>query len=92
MSLYNDIFVAFNSDDPEPKCDVYSCSECGWEGAVEDCEVEIEGDYESGYYDVPICPICKPEGCINDGSMSKEQFTRWEAWFERNRKRNSDEP
>ena len=70
----------------EPKPDIAICEECGWEGPIHECETGEDGDWESGYYTVDLCPKCEDGGCISY-SMSDECIEEWEAW----EKRRSDE-
>lgn len=37
-----------------------------------DCEIDQEGDWESGYYDIHLCPKCEDGGCIDDYDYSEE--------------------
>jgi len=57
--------------------DIARCMECGWKGKISKCVREQEGDYESGYYDVDMCPKCKDGGEI-DYDMSRKQLKKWE--------------
>ena len=65
----------------EPKCDLCRCSNCGWEGKTSDCETDEEGDWESGYYTIDLCPECDDGGCIDDYDMSDERLDEWDAWY-----------
>ena len=64
----------------EPKPDIAICSECGWRGSVEKCIKEQDGDWESGYYEIDECPICKDGGCIDNYDMSPQRFKEWKQW------------
>ena len=68
--------------DPEPKADLASCSECGWKGLVSQCVEGQDGDWESGYYEIDLCPVCEDGGEI-DYDMSEECFRAWEEWVRR---------
>lgn len=69
----------------EPAADIARCSGCGWSGDISECSTDTEGDWESGYYTVHICPNCDESyGCINDYIMSKKQYTKWLKWYEDN--------
>ncbi len=57
----------------EPGPDMGECSECGWKGPLKDCPMEDDGDYESGYYQVPVCPKCDDGGCLDRYDYSPEQ-------------------
>lgn len=66
---------------PQPKMDMCKCSNCGWSGKVSDCEIEQDGDWETGYYDVPMCPKCD-DGCVDDfwysdEELQKEEIEKW---------------
>lgn len=41
------------------------CGECGWKGPISECEVDQEGNWEYGYYDIHLCPKCD-DGTIDD--------------------------
>jgi len=71
--------------DLEPKPDIAICSECGWCGPAEECEEGIDGDWESGYYKVDLCPKCEDGGCVDDYDMSPKRLKEWEEWYKRNR-------
>ncbi len=64
----------------EPLPDIAICSQCGWRGQSTECPKEEEGDWESGYHMVDICPKCEDGGCIDDYDMSDEQLAKWEEW------------
>lgn len=64
----------------EPKPDIACCSECGWQGDVSACKTGREGDRESGYIDVHLCPKCPDGGCIDDYDMSPQRAITWAAW------------
>ena len=74
----------------EPKPDIAICSKCGWRGPVSECDVDPygDGDWESGYVPVDLCPVCEDGGCIDDYDMSDERFEEWRKWWEENEKRN----
>jgi len=69
--------------DKEPSPDIAICSQCGWVGPVSECEVEEEGDWESGYYPVDLCLKCEDGGCIDEYSMSDERAKEWENWWKK---------
>jgi hypothetical protein len=62
----------------EPLPDIAICEECEWRGPVSECETGEDGDWETGYYKVDICPVCG--GDIGDYTMSDERATEWEEW------------
>ena len=70
MSLFSKLNEVL---DPTPHPDMCKCSECGWEGPVHECPTEQEGDWESGYYDIDVCPKCEDGGCIEDYWFFKEE-------------------
>jgi len=57
----------------EPKVDIARCANCNWSGNVSECKTEQEGDWETGYYDIHLCPKCEDGGCVDDYSMSEER-------------------
>ena len=65
-------------NDTEPKVDLASCLDCGWEGPKHKCDVMVEGDWEGGHCYVDICPEC---GGPIEYNMTKEQSEKWNAWF-----------
>lgn len=73
MGLFDDMIKAAKKPGP-PLPDIAICSECGWRGLFSKCPMEEEGDYESGYYSVPVCPKCPDGGCLDDCDYSKEQL------------------
>lgn len=53
--------------------DMCSCSNCGWEGKVSDCEQMKEQDgWENPPYWIHLCPVCEDGGCIDDYWPSEE--------------------
>jgi len=69
--------------DMTPSPDIAICSECGWRGPVSECGTDYDGDWESGYYPVDLCPKCEDGGCIDDYDMSPERLAEYEAWVEK---------
>jgi hypothetical protein len=65
---------------PEPKPDIAICSECGWRGPVTECGKDTDGDWETGYYPIDLCPKCGDGGCVDDYDMSPERLAEWEKW------------
>lgn len=65
-----------------PAPDIAICSKCGWRGPTTECERDEEGDWESGYRMIDLCPKCDDGGCIDDYDMSEERQKSWEAWME----------
>lgn len=64
----------------EPRPDIGCCSVCGEGFPVCDLKTEQDGDWETGYYDIHICPKCPDGGCIDDYTMSVEQAEEWWKW------------
>jgi len=74
-------------NDPEPKADIATCSGCGWRGGVDDCRTGEEGDLESGYYKIYMCPDCdESEECVDDYEYSRKQFKKLMEWQKRHPK------
>lgn len=65
---------------PEPRPDIAICSECGWRGPAEGCWQDEEGDWETGYYTIDMCPKCEDGGCVDDYDMSPERVNEWWKW------------
>ena len=53
------------------KPDIAICSVCGWRGPATECITDEEGDWESGYYKVDLCPKCEDGGSIDDYDFSE---------------------
>lgn len=53
--------------------DLVTCSNCHKTFKLEDCETEEDGDWETGYYLVFICPNCEDGGCLDNYTYSNEQ-------------------
>jgi len=66
-----------------PPLDIAICSECNRQYKVSDCPKDEEGDWESGYYEVDLCPVCEDGGCIDDYCYSPEQLKVFKAWEKR---------
>lgn len=66
-----------------PPADIAICSECGKRWPIEQCPTEQEGDWESGYYDAPICPECEDGGLIEDYDYTPEQAKKLDEWFKK---------
>jgi hypothetical protein len=80
----DDFFLDIVDDDKQPSYDIAICSECQWKGPVSECEEGREGDWESGYYAIDLCPICEDGGCVDDYTYSEEQLEEYYKWKERN--------
>jgi len=58
------------SVDDEPPVDIAICSVCGWQGVTSECDIEQDGTWEEGYYDVHLCPKCEDGGCVVTASRA----------------------
>jgi len=67
----------------EPSPDLCKCAWCGKYFKVKDLSTEEEGDWETGYYNVHICPVCPEGGCIDVYDYSKKQFKKLIQWEKR---------
>ena len=63
------LFALESSKEPLP--DIAICSQCCGCFPVEECNTEQDGDWESGYYDIHLCPKCDDGGCIDDYAFSE---------------------
>ena len=63
-----------------PKPNIAICSQCGWKGSVTKCEIGEEGDWETGYYKIDLCPICEDGGCIDDYDVSITRTIIWNIY------------
>lgn len=70
----------------EPKPDIGVCSICEGRFMVHELKTEKEGDWETGYYDIHVCPKCPGGGCIDDYDMSPEVAEAWNKWYENENK------
>ena len=73
-----------NNSEPSP--DIAECSDCGWRGDVSECDTGQDGDWESGYFEIHLCPMCKDGGCI-DYDMSETIAIAWHEWNKQRKKR-----
>lgn len=64
----------------EPKPDLGCCSICGECFPVNTLKTDRDGDWETGYYDIHLCPKCPNGGCIDDYTMSNERIEEWMKW------------
>lgn len=80
-------FDDVDQEDPEPGPDVGICSACGWRGSVDECEKGQDGDWETGYHEIDMCPECEDGGCVDDYSYSAEQIKKISSWRARNKEK-----
>jgi len=73
----------------EPLPDIARCSCCDKEFPVSECGQDVEGDWETGYYDVYICPECPDGGEIDDYTFSKKQQIAYDKWHNKNKPEDS---
>jgi hypothetical protein len=86
MALSN----APEKSDSGPFPDIAVCDECLWKGNINSCSQEQEGDWESGYYYVDVCPKCG--GCV-EYKMSEARSKEWHEWYcKQNNKKPADIP
>ena len=64
----------------EPRPDIAVCSQCNTRTPTKDCPTKTEGDRESGYYAVHVCPKCKDGGLVDAYAMTPEQARKWHDW------------
>jgi hypothetical protein len=75
-----DICEICTAPQTEPGFDIGICSECGWRGLLTNCDTEQDGDWEHGYFESPLCPVCKDGGCIDDFDYSPKQLIRYNQY------------
>lgn len=83
--LLNELKLDMQVEDHGPPPDIAECAVCGNKWNVSDCETDIEGNYESGYYTIHLCPTCEDGGCIDDYSYSEKQAEKWNEWHDRHK-------
>jgi len=88
MMFESELLRAFNSDSYWPRPDIAICADCGWRGAMEKCDTKEEGDWESGYYKVCLCPKCEDGGCLDALDYSIKQRIRLWWWGSKHRLKN----
>ena len=76
-------FSAIEETDVEPQPDIAICAVCETRTPVSECPQEIDGDWESGYCMIHVCPVCADGGCIDDYGMSEQQLDKRDAWSSR---------
>ena len=76
---------------PKPdlaRCTAYDAATgsagCGWSGKVDECDTIQEGDRESGYVTVDVCPKCGGE---IEYEMSEQCAAEWHAWFDEQKRK-----
>jgi hypothetical protein len=72
-----------NDEETEPMPDIAICCICNWKGPTSECPVGQDGDWESGYYNIHLCPKCEGGGCIDDYDMTSERAREWNEWYDR---------
>jgi len=82
MTKLDDLFGSIVIDD-EPDADIAICSICGWQGLPSACKKGTDGDWESGHYQIDLCPQCTDGGCIDGYTMSDERHKEWQEWAKR---------
>ena len=56
---------------PEP--DIAECIGCGLKGTFDKFELQTEGDWESGYYEIHVCPQCEDGEIEYDMSPDRQK-------------------
>ena len=79
-TLHDEFFSTVKETDSEPQPDIAICTVCETRTPVTECPQERDGDWESGYFMVHVCPVCEDGGCIDDYGMSEQQLSKWDAW------------
>lgn len=74
------LFREIMDDNHEPRPDIAICSECGWKGSTLECIKGEDGDWETGYYPIDLCPVCEDGGCIDDYDMTPDREKEWDEW------------
>jgi len=69
----------------EPSADIAICSQCNGRFPISECPTEQDGDWETGYYEVHLCPKCPEGGCVDDYDYSEEQLKKREEWKGKNK-------
>ena len=80
MDWENSIFFDKKEIDDEPKPDIAICGKCNWKGLVSGCDIDQDGTWEEGYYDIHLCPKCEDGGCIDNYDMSEKRAKEWQEW------------
>ena len=84
-----DIILSIKEDlDNKPKPDIAICSKCRGRYPISMCEVDPygDGDWESGYNPIHLCPNCEDGGLIEEYDMSPRQLEMWYKWRENKKK------
>ncbi len=66
----------------EPESDIADCDTCDWSGLIADCPTEQDGDWETGYYTINVCPVCESSVELN---MSTDRYSEWGKWYKKHR-------
>lgn len=88
MSKTRNMFDTLRAIDAEakngPSPDLVKCSDCGNTFKASECPTEADGGWETGYYEVPVCPNCEDGGCMDGWDFSPEQMKKYEEWKAKN--------
>ena len=63
-----------------PSPDIAICSECNGRFKFEECITATDGDWETGYYTVLLCPVCPEGGEIDNYDYSPEQLKKYNEY------------
>jgi len=83
-SFFEELANSIRPANEEPSPDLVTCSDCQQQFKISECPTEIDGDWETGYYDVPMCPNCEDGGCLDSYDYSPEQLEEYEKWERKN--------
>lgn len=78
MDLRQSLLASNSNVEPPP--DIAICDECEWQGKVSECDKDTEGDWETGYYSIDVCPKCS--GPV-EYDMSDAQGEAWLQWHKK---------
>ena len=76
----------YDKNGPSP--DKVECGQCHRKWFVKDCPTVTEGDWETGYYDVLVCPKCEDDGELDNFYFSRKQQRLYDDWFKKQDKNN----
>jgi len=80
MTSLEHLKINTHKGESEPLPDLGKCSDCGKTYKLSGCPTDVEGDWETGYFNVVICPVCEDGGCIDDYFYSKKQMKKYLKW------------